>query len=140
MGRPRILEEAKMVPVMLDRRTREIVEKGKGDLGVSGFIRDSIQMRDPKFDGTSSRKEMQELKEKNVKMAHELERYKQRDQTITQEKEQTMAYIMKGLELYKAEDPIRSENPEICRQWIFARCKDSGVTPAEFSAFAELYQ
>ena len=127
-----------MVPVMLDRRTREIVEREKGDLGISGFIRDAIQMRDPKYAGISNQKEMQELKERNVQMAHELEQYKRRELAITKEKKQAMAYIMEGLELYKAEDPRRKENPEICRQWISARCKDSGVTPAEFSAFAEL--
>jgi hypothetical protein len=33
MGRPREMNEAKMVPVVLDKETREIIKMKKGDRG-----------------------------------------------------------------------------------------------------------
>jgi hypothetical protein len=132
MGRPRELTEAKMVPVILDLETRKIIEKGKGAKGISSYIRSLIL---EKVEPTEARESVgflqRKLKEAEVKIAA----YERKEKAVTKEKAESMAYIAKGLELYKNEDITRAEDPETCRRWIEARCKGSGISTSEFLSF-----
>lgn len=131
MGRPREMDEAKMVPVVLDRETREIIKMKKGDRGVSKYIRSLIkEQRNPA--GTDELVILKmELQEAQSKIAA----FERREKAVTKEKAEAMAYIAKGLELYKNEDMTRAEDPETCRRWIEARCKGSGISTSEFLSF-----
>ncbi|MBE9594735.1 MAG: hypothetical protein IMF19_14790 [Proteobacteria bacterium] len=131
MGRPREMNEAKMVPVVLDREAREIVEKKKGDLGVSSYIRDLIKGQlDPTIDeeGIILKRQLEEAQSK-------IAAFERKEKAVTKEKAESMAYIAKGLELYKKEDSRRAEDPETCRRWIESRCKGSGISTSEFLSF-----
>ena len=132
MGRPRELTDAKMVPVMLDLETREIVKKGKGDKGISSYIRSLIREKVKPTEANEIESFLQrKLKEAEVKIAA----YERKEKAITKEKQEAMAYIAKGLELYKNEDSRRADDPEICRRWIESRCKGSGISTSEFLSF-----
>ena len=130
MGRPRELDEARMIPVVLDKETRAIVERKKGDRGISSFIRElirgdmaKVEMADDLIVSLQSR--LNEAEEK-------LCAFEKKEKAITKEKIEAMAYIAKGLELYKNEDERRASNPETCRRWIDARCKGSGISASDF--------
>jgi len=130
MGRPRKLDEARMIPVVLDKETRAIVERKKGDRGISSFIRElirgdiaKVEMADDLVVSLQSR-----LKEAEAKVYA----FEKKEKAVSKEKEEAMAYIAKGLELYKNEDERRASNPETCRRWIDARCKGSGISAGDF--------
>jgi hypothetical protein len=132
MGRPRELTDAKMIPVILDLETRNIVERGKGDKGASSYIRSLIREKvEPPGAGKSVGFLQRKLKEAEVKIAA----YERKEKAVTKEKAESMAYIAKGLELYKNEDNRRAEDPETCRRWIEARCRGSGISTSEFLSF-----
>jgi hypothetical protein len=132
MGRPKELTDAKMIPVILDLETRSIVEKGKGDKGVSSYIRSLIREKvEPTGAGKSVSFLQRKLKEAEVKIAA----FERKEKAVTKEKQESMAYIAKGLELYKNEDVRRAEDPETCRRWIESRCKGSGISTNEFLSF-----
>lgn len=131
MGRPREMDEAKMVPVVLDRETREIVKKKKGDRGVSSYIRSLIrdqQNLERTEEGIILKRQLQEAESK-------IATFERKEKAVTKEKAEAMAYIAKGLELYKNEDMRRADDPETCRRWIEARCKGSGISTNDFMSF-----
>jgi hypothetical protein len=131
MGRPREMDEAKMVPVVLDKETREIVNSKKGDRGISRYIRDLIKEQlNP-----AGNEEWIILKRQLEEAKSTIAAYERKEKAVTKEKAEAMAYIAKGLELYKNEDMTRAEDPETCRRWIEARCKGSGISTSEFLAF-----
>lgn len=122
-----------MMPVVLDKETRAIVEKNKGDRGVSSFIRDLIR---GDIDGGVEAEELVyslqiRLKEAEAKVCA----FEKKEKIVSKEKEEAMAYIARGLELYKNEDIKRADNPETCRRWIDARCKGSGISASEFLSY-----
>ena len=133
MGRPRELEEAKMVPIILDQETRRIVELRKGDGGVSSYIRGLIREQDPKAKQQGEaktlvlRKDLRALEEK-------LEDYRRKEKEATKEQEDVLKYIAQGFEMYKQNNK-RADDPVARRSWLVARCKGSGVSPAEFLSY-----
>lgn len=133
MGRPRELEEAKMVPIILDQETRKIVELKKGDGGVSSYIRRLIREQDPKASQQGEAKTLVLRKDLRA-MEAELERYRRREKEATREQEEVLKYIAKGFEMYKQNNK-RADDPIARRSWLVARCKDSGVSPAEFLCY-----
>lgn len=131
MGRPREMNEAKMVPVVLDKETREIIKMKKGDRGVSSYIRDLIKEQlKPMGAG-----EWVILKSQLHEAQSKIAAFERKEKAVTKEKAEAMAYIAKGLELYKDEDMRRADDPEICRRWIEARCKGSGISTSDFLSF-----
>ena len=132
MGRPRELEEAKMVPVILDRETRAIVDSKKGDRGVSRFIRESIMLRAPHI--SSDQMELKKLKEENIKMTREIERYKRRDLAITQEQEEAVAYIAHDFVAFKVTSK-RAHDPAVRQRWLSSRCKACDVKPTDILCY-----
>jgi hypothetical protein len=133
MGRPKILDEAKMMPVILDRETRAIVEKKKGDRGVSSFIRDLI--RGDMDKGVDSEDLVSSLQIRLKAAEAKVYAFEKKEKAVSKEKEEAMAYIANGLELYKNEDVRRADNPETCRRWIDARCKGSGISASDFLSY-----
>ena len=132
MGRPRELTEAKMIPVILDLETRNIVERGKGNKGVSSYIRSVIR---EKVEPTRANESVSSLQRKLEEAELKIAIFERKEKAVTKEKAEAMAYIAKGLELYKNEDMRRAEDPETCRRWIEARCKGSGISTSEFISF-----
>ena len=133
MGRPRELEEAKMVPIILDQETRKIVALRKGDGGVSGYIRRLIREQDPKASRQGEAKTLVLRKDLRA-MEAELEDYRRKEKEATAEQEEVLKYIAQGFELY-TEKNKRAGDPEARRNWLEARCKGSGVSPAEFLSY-----
>ena len=134
MGRPRELEEAKMVPVILDKETREIVDNKKGDRGVSRFIRESIMLRAPRDTSSSDQTELKKLKEENITLTHEIERYKRRDQVITKEREKAVAYIARDFEAWK-DTSKAAHDPAVRQGWLSSRCKACDVKPTDILGY-----
>ena len=130
MGRPKILDDARMMPVVLDKETRAIVEKKKGDRGVSSFIRGLI--RGDMCNGIGSEDLVVSLQIRLKEAEAKVYAFEKKEKAISKEKIEAMACIAKGLELYKNEDERRASNPETCRCWIDARCKGSGISAADF--------
>lgn len=133
MGRPKELEEAKMVPIILDQETRQIVEQRKGDAGVSSYIRRLIREQDPKASQQGEAKTLVLRKDLRA-MEEELEDYRRKERETTKEQEEVMKYIARGFELYQEKNK-RAEDPEARRNWLEARCKGSGISPAEFLSY-----
>lgn len=133
MGRPREMEEAKMVPVILDQETRKIVEMRKGDGGTSSYIRGLIREQDPKTGRQGEAKTLVLRKDLRA-MEAELEDYRRKEKEATAEQEEVLKYIAQGYELYKQNNK-RADDPEARRDWVEARCKGSGVSPVEFLSF-----
>ncbi|AJP62034.1 hypothetical protein [ANMV-1 virus] len=133
MGRPRELEDAKMVPVILDQETRKIVEMRRGDGGTSRYIRKLIREQDPKASRQGEAKTLVSRKDLRA-MEVELENYRRKEQETTKEQEEVLKYIAQGFEMYKQNNK-RADDPEARRNWVEARCKSSGVSPAEFLSF-----
>lgn len=134
MVRPRIMEEGKITTIMLDRTDMEIVEEERGDASFSGYLRALIRQQKRSGNLTTSEEKMIGMERKMARMKAKLEKYEQREEEISREKEAVMAYIAKGYELYiqknkRANDPVARQN------WIASRCKDSGVSPAQFLSF-----
>lgn len=135
MGRPKELEEAKMMPIILDRETRKIIEMKKGDRGISSYVRRLIREQDPKASQQGEAKTLV-LREDLRAMEKELEAYRRREKEATKEQEDVLKYIARGFEMYKQNNK-RAEDPAARRSWVVARCKDSGISPAEFISYQE---
>ena len=133
MGRPRELEEAKMVPVILDQETRKIVEMRKGDGGASSYIRGLIREQDPKASRQGEAKTLV-LRRDLRAMEAELADYRRKEKEATAEQEEVMKYIAQGFELYK-QNNRRADDPVARRSWLVARCKGSGISPVDFLSF-----
>jgi Skp family chaperone for outer membrane proteins len=133
MGRPRELEDAKMVPIILDQETRKIVEMMKGDGGASSYIRKLIREQDPKASRHGEAKTLVLRKDLRA-MEAELESYRRNEQASTKEQEEVLKYIAQGFEQYMEKNK-RAEDPEARRNWLEARCKGSGISPAEFLSY-----
>ena len=129
MGRPKELDDAKMFPVILDKETRKIVEMKKGDRGISSFIRGLIREKQNCATGDVL---VNSLVKRLETAESKLAIFERREKAVEKEKHEAMAYIAKGLELYKNEDIKRAEDPETCRRWIDARCKGSGIATKDF--------
>jgi hypothetical protein len=127
------MEEAKMVPVILDQETRKIVEMRKGDGGTSSYIRGLIREQDPKTGRQGEAKTLVLRKDLRA-MEAELEDYRRKEKEATAEQEEVLKYIAQGYELYKQNNK-RADDPEARRDWVEARCKGSGVSPVEFLSF-----
>jgi hypothetical protein len=130
MGRPKILDEAKMMPVVLDRETRAIVEKKKGDGGVSSFIRGLI--REDMDNGVESEDLVTSLRIRLKEAEAKVYAFEKKEKAVSKEKEETMAYIQEGFKLYKKGAVRNVDDPETCRRWIVARCKGSGISASDF--------
>ena len=130
MGRPKILNDARMMPVVLDKETRAIVERKKGDRGVSSFIRGLIRGGVDNEVGSEDLVDSLQIRLKDAEA--KVYAFEKKEKAISKEKMEAMAYIAKGLELYKNEDGRRASNPEACRCWIDARCKGSGISATDF--------
>ena len=121
------------MPIVLDKETRAIVEKKKGDCGVSSFIRGLI--RGEMDNGVETEDLVVSLQIRLKEAEAKVYAFEKKEKAISKEKLESMAYIAKGLELYKNEDVRRASDPETCRRWIDARCKGSGVSTAEFLTY-----
>lgn len=137
-GRESIIKNARQACIILGEEERNTIAEQKGDSSISEFIRDSIMMRAPDSKVLSDQTEIKELREENIQMLHELERYKAKEHTITKEKEDAMAYISQGFELYNANSK-RSQDPGARQSWVASRAKSSGlVTTAEVISHLEV--
>lgn len=131
MARPKIMEDGKITTVMLDRGDLEIIEEARGKTSVSGYIRSLIK----KQVNPVGNEESIILKRQLQEAQSTIEAFERKEKAVTREKVESMAYIAKGLELYKNEDSRRANDPETCRRWIEARCKGSGISTSEFLSF-----
>ena len=133
MVRPKIMDDGKILSVVLDTVDREIIEKERGDRSCSSYIRSIIREQDPKASQQGEAKTLVLRKELRA-MEAELESYRRNEQEATKEQEEVMKYIAQGFELY-TEKNKRAGDPEARRNWLEARCKGSGVSPAEFLSY-----
>jgi hypothetical protein len=131
MVRPRIMEDSRILSVVLDKSDVDTIEKARGKTSVSSYIRRLVREQiDP-----DEKDEMRGLQRKLREAKLKLEVFERKEKAVTTEKAEAMAYILKGLELYKSEDTRRADDPETCRRWIEARCKGCGISTSEFLSF-----
>jgi len=128
MARPKIMEEGKITTIMLEKGNLEQIERVRGKTSVSGYIRRLVEEQLSPSGGDQTADLKGELREAKAK----LEMYERKEKAVSKEKIEAMAYIAKGLELYKNEDIKRADDPETCRRWIDARCKGSGISAGDF--------
>ena len=131
MARPKIMEDGKITTVMLDRGDLEIIEEVRGKTSVSGYIRSLIKKQVNPIGDEEWTILKRQLEEAKLTIAA----FERKEKAVTKEKAEAMAYIAKGLELYKNEDSRRAEDPETCRRWIESRCKGSGISTSEFLSY-----
>ena len=134
-GSEKKLVNASAACIILSEEQRVVIAEKKGEMNISEFIREAIMACDLDTEDRI-KAENWELREENKLLKTELAETKRKEEHVTKEKEEVMAYIAQGYNLYK-ENNTRSEDPAARQGWITARCKDSGVSPAEFLAYAE---
>jgi hypothetical protein len=131
MARPRIMDDSRILSVVVDKRDVDTIEKARGKTSVSSYIRRLVREQI----GPGETDEMLVLQKKLIETKVKLEVFERKEKAVTKEKAEAMAYILKGLELYKIEDNRRADDPETCRRWIEARCKGCGISTSEFLSF-----
>jgi hypothetical protein len=125
MGRPKELDEAKMVPVMLDRETRKIVETRKGTQGVSSFIRDLI--REKKGDMSETEANLQRrLNEAEEK----INAFEKKEMAVMKEMKVIKQRLASDFAMY-VQSSTQEPSPYQRENWIRERCKGTGVKFAE---------
>jgi hypothetical protein len=126
MGRPRELDEAKMVPIILDRETRKIVEMRKGDGGASRFIRSLIREKSEDSTQTGNANLERKLKEAEAK----INAFEKKEKAVTMEMDDFKQRLAGDFVIY-----VQSKNQEPSLHqrdnWIRERCKGTGIKFAE---------
>lgn len=125
MGRPRELDEAKMVPVMLDRETRKIVETRKGTRGVSSFIRGLILEKE----GDQSETEAYLQRRLNEAEA-KINAFEKKEMAVKKEMKNIKQGLVSDFTMYvqsSTQEPSHHQR----ENWIRERCKGTGVKLAE---------
>ena len=133
MVRPKIMDDGKILSVVLDTIDREIMEKERGDRSCSSYIRRLIREQDPKA-SRQGEAETLVLRKDLRAMEAELEDYRRKEKEATAEQEEMMKYISQGFELYK-QNNRRADDPMARRSWLVARCKDSGISTVDFLSY-----
>ena len=134
-GRIPTLKNAKSMCIVMEEDQREIIADKKGDSSASGFIRDSIMLRDAQSDNLLIQ-ELRDLKEENIRLKRELESSKHRDEVIEKKKEEIMLSMIQKYEIF-LKSGGRPKTPENCHNWISGNCKSNGISQVEFLAYTE---
>jgi hypothetical protein len=132
-GREPFLENPRTTCIVLSEDERDVIEDRKGDQSISEFVRDSIRIRGDSSDNLLIR-ELQELKEENLQIRHELDSYRQKETTQTKIRADTLADMGVAYATY-----LKQTRPteHYRNNWIDGRCKSAGILPFEFLAYVE---
>lgn len=131
MARPKILDDMKVTSISLDRSDMEILEREKGILSASAFLRNLIRETQGEFgENKKLKKELRNTKAK-------LEVLERKEEAITQEHKDATRIIAEGFVGYQTIYPNASRSQR--DNWLGSRCKDSdGVRPTEVISYLSL--
>ena len=132
-GRIPTLKNAKTMCIVMEEDQRLIIADKRGDSSISEFIRDAIMLRDSESDNPLIR-ENRKLKDKNIRLAHELESFKRKETVMTKIQTETLTDMGTAYANY-LKDTKPTEHYR--NNWIDGRCKSAGISPIEFLAFVE---
>jgi hypothetical protein len=121
-GREAFLKNARQMSIVMGEEERDVISTKKGDQSISEFVRDSIRMRSGGMASTLEG-EVLMLREKVNEQLHELERYKSKEDVITQEHKNDVNDILENFTGYISMNP--NVTPTQQRNWLSSRCKDS---------------
>jgi hypothetical protein len=135
MVRPKLLKDAKVISLVFDRVDLDIVEKERGTLGTSDFIRKLIRQTQKGVKGKedSEKKLQKELRDVKAKLGV----FERKELAIAQEHLDKTHEIAEDFVGYLALYPNASKTQQ--DNWLSSRCKDSyGVSPIEIRSSIEL--
>ena len=131
MVRPRIMDDAKIISLALDRTDLEIVEREKEGASFSSYIRTLIREQGQQSN-TKDKEETIALQKELRKIKADLEVYKRKEAAITKIQTETLVDMGAAYANY-----LKQTNPteHYRNNWIDGRCKSAGISPIEFLAF-----
>jgi hypothetical protein len=152
-GREASIKNARNTCIVMGEEERTVIDARKGDQSISEFVRDSIRIRGDSSDNLLIR-EVQELKEENLQIRHELDTYRQKEATQTKIRHELDTYRQKEATQTKIQTEtladlgaayahyLEQTNPteHYRNNWIDGRCKIAGILPIEFLAYVENYR
>jgi hypothetical protein len=133
MARPRIMEDAKIISLALDRTDLEIVEREKEGASFSSYIRslirEQVQQLNPK-----EKDETIALQKELRKTKADLEAYKRKEIVMTKIRADTLADLGVAYTNY-----LKQTHPteHYRNNWITGRCKSAGISSIDFLAYVE---
>lgn len=128
MVRPRILEDSKIISLVMERTDMEIVEKEKGNQSFSSYVRNLIRETQTGI-GEKVNKE-NKLKKELQDTKAKLEVFERIDRATTQEHKVATQEISDSFIGYLSKYPNAGQRER--DNWLNSRCKAScGVKPTE---------
>ena len=127
MVRPKILENAKQISLVLDHKDFEIVEQEKGTDSFSGYIRMLIRNESYRIEGTAEKK-LIERNRKIAKLEHESENYRTQKQKYEDSNKTKFIELQEDYTLWSTTNAEAKGAPER-HNWIESRAKAVGIKP-----------
>lgn len=129
MSRPKIMEDMKVVSHALDKSDLIIIEKERGNLTASAYLR--YLLRETQKGALEEKNELENKLKKELRDTKaKLEVFERRDRTISQEHKAATQEISEGFIGYLSKYPNAGQRER--DNWLCSRCKDScGVKPIE---------
>lgn len=131
MVRPKIMDNMKITTISLDESDIEIVEKERGDLFFSEYIRNLIRETQT---GAGRKTNSEKILKKQLRaMKAKLNRFERKERAITQEHRDAMTDISKGYNNRLLTFPNATLGQQ--RNWLEAQCKGMGIGLEEMMAY-----
>lgn len=136
MTRPKIMADSKVVSHALDRSDLEIIDRERGKLTASAYLRNLIRETQSGV-GMEKDKVIQVLQKDLRTTKAKLEVFERKEKAVTQDHLNTTREIAKDFVGYQAHYPNASRTQR--DNWLGSRCKDSnGVKPTEILSYIVL--
>lgn len=127
MPRPKIMDDMKVVSHALDKSDVEIIERERGDMTASAYLRYIIRETQSTGGNAKLQKELRDTKAK-------LEVFERKEKAIVKENVGAMREIADSFTGYLAKYPNSAQSQQ--DNWLSSRCKDScGVKPHEILSY-----
>lgn len=130
MARPKIMDDAKIISVVLDRTDLEAVEKERGDFSISSYLRSLIRETQTAGNIEKLQKELRTTKAK-------LNTFERKEKAIDEEHVIAMRDLAESFTGYLSKYPNAGQRER--DNWLSSRCKDScGLKPPEILSYISL--
>jgi hypothetical protein len=130
MARPKIMDDMKITSISLDRTDMEIVEKERGDLCFSGYLRSLIR-ETQKEEAERSKIKMLQRELRETKMR--LDIFERKERNVSQEHKDSIQDIADHFTGYMNMYPNASEREQ--QNWLSGRClHQPGINPVDILA------
>jgi hypothetical protein len=131
MARPRIMDDAKIISLALDRTDLEIVEREKEGVSFSSYIRSLIREQVQRSN-KNQKEETITLQKELRKIKADLDVYKRKEAAVTKIRADTLADLgVAYMNYLKQTHPTEHYR----NNWINGRCKSAGISSIDFLAY-----